>query len=235
MLEAAGLTHQGSVRKNNEDYFLILSDIGLYLVADGMGGAQAGEHASRLASETVAEFVRKAERRDAPALLDAFAEANRAVREAAVEPGFEGMGTTLVAALDNADALIIASVGDSRAYLLEDGEIRLVTADQTWIHEVGRPLGIDEEDLRNHPMRHVLTMAIGATAPLRSHHYRLQPKPGAQILLSSDGLHGVLSEEAIAEALNSEQSLSAKCHYLIEAAIREGGPDNITVVLLRVA
>jgi len=234
MIEAAGLTHQGSVRKNNEDYFLILADIGLYLVADGMGGAQAGEHASRLASETVAEFVRKAEHRDAPTLLDAFAEANRVVRAAADQPGFEGMGTTLVAALDTADALIIASVGDSRAYLLEAGEIRLVTADQTWVHEVGRPLGIEEEDLRNHPMRHVLTMAIGATAPLRSHQYRLQPTPGAQILLSSDGLHGVVSEETIAKALNSEQSLSAKCHYLIEAAIREGGPDNITVVLLRV-
>lgn len=234
MLEAAGLTHQGSVRQNNEDYFLILPGDGLYLVADGMGGAQAGEHASRLASETVAEFIRKAGHRDAPALLDAFAEANRKVREAAGEPGFEGMGTTLVAVLDTSDALIIASVGDSRAYLLDDGGLRLVTADQTWVHEVGRPLGIEEEGLLNHPMRHVLTMAIGATTPLRSHQYRLQPKPDAQILLSSDGLHGVVSEEIIAEALNSERSLPAKCHYLIEAAIREGGPDNITVVLLRV-
>ncbi len=235
MLEAAGLTHQGSVRRNNEDYFLILPDIGLYIVADGMGGAQAGEHASRLASETVSEFIRKAEPRDAPALLDAFAEANRAVREAAGQPGFEGMGTTLVAALDATDALIIASVGDSRAYLMEEDVFRLVTADQTWVHEVGRPLGIEEEDLRNHPMRHVLTMAIGAAAPLRSHQYRLQPKSGAQILLSSDGLHGVVNEEAISETLNSQRSLSDKCHYLVEAAIREGGPDNITVVLLRVA
>ena len=235
MLEAAGLTHQGSVRTNNEDYFLILPDLGLYLVADGMGGAQAGERASHLASETVAETFRQTAARDSATLLAAFNQAHRAVREAASsDPAMEGMGTTLVAALETGEEILIASVGDSRAYVAEDGVLRLATADQTWVHEVGRPLGIDEDGLRSHPMRHVLTMAIGAGAPLRVHQYSLAPKPGTQILLSTDGLHGVVGEEIIAETLNSGQSLAAKCHYLIEAAIRAGGPDNITVVLLRV-
>ncbi len=235
MLEAAGLSHQGSVRTNNEDYFLVLPDLGLYLVADGMGGAQAGERASRLASETVAEVFRQTAARDSATLLAAFNQAHRTVREAASsDPSMEGMGTTLVAALDAGEEILIASVGDSRAYVAEDGVLRLATADQTWVHEVGRPLGIDENGLRNHPMRHVLTMAVGAAAPLRTHQYALKPKPDAQILLSTDGLHGVVSDEIIAQALDSGQSLDAKCHFLIEAAIRAGGPDNVTVVLLRV-
>lgn len=235
MLEAAGLTHRGTVRQNNEDYYLTVPELGLYLVADGMGGAQAGEHASRLASETVAAFFRATGRRDAEALRESFAEANRVVKEAAAaDPRFEGMGTTLVALLEASDHVLIANVGDSRAYVFEDNELRLITKDQTWVEEVGRPLGIGDDDLRAHPMRHVLTMAIGANAPLKTHQYALQPKPGAQILLSSDGLHGVIGPEIITEALNSERTLDAKCHYLIEAALRASGPDNITTVLLRV-
>lgn len=234
MLEAAGMTHQGSVRKNNEDYYLIAPELGLYVVADGMGGARAGEHASRLAAQTVADFLRHSERKDAQALQSAVEEANRVVKAAAAQdPSLDGMGTTLVAALENEDRLLIVSVGDSRAYVFEDDVLHLITDDQTWIHEVGRPLGIAEADLRNHPMRHVLTMAIGANTPLKTHQYDVPLRPGTQVLLSSDGLHGVVPAEIIAEALNSERSLDAQCHYLVDAAVRAGGPDNITAVLLR--
>ena len=234
MLEAAGMTHQGSVRKNNEDYYLILAELGLYLVADGMGGARAGEQASHLAAETVADFLRHSDRQDAQALQAAVEEANRAVKAAAAQdPNLDGMGTTLVAALENKDRLQIISVGDSRAYVFENNQLRFVTDDQTWIHEVGRPLGIDEAELRNHPMRHVLTMAIGASSPLKTHQYDVPLRPGTRVLLSSDGLHGVVPAEIIAETLNSEQTLDAQCHYLIDTAVRAGGPDNITVVLLR--
>jgi PPM family protein phosphatase len=235
MLEAFGTSHQGSVRQNNEDYFLVLPELGLYLVADGMGGAQAGEHASRLACEVVAGAVRAADRREPESLQRAVLEANRAVQEAAAgNPGLEGMGTTLVAALETGRGLCLASVGDSRAYLFEDGALRLVTNDQTWVEEVGRPLGLQEAELRTHPMRHVLTMAIGASIPLKVHEYALSPRSGSQVLLSTDGLHGVVGRETIAEALSSGQTLEAKCHFLIDAAIRAGGPDNITTVLLRV-
>ena len=172
MLEAFQLSDMGCVRTNNEDYCQIEPELGLYVLADGMGGARAGERASKLAVETVAETVLLAQNRDSQALLAAMEEANRRVIEAAQgDPSLEGMGTTLVAALETGEELSIASVGDSRAYLLDDRGLRPITDDQTWVNEVGRPLGLDEESLRNHPMRHVLTMAIGAGAPLTVNCY----------------------------------------------------------------
>src|SRR5271166_2116189 len=172
MLEAFAMSDKGCVRSNNEDYCLVEPELGLYVLADGMGGAKAGERASRIAVDTVAEIVFMAQHRDSQVLIHAVEEANRRVLETAqTDPSLEGMGTTLVAALELEDNLSIASVGDSRAYLLDDSGLRILTDDQTWVNEVGRPLGLDEESLRNHPMRHVLTMAIGASAPLTINHY----------------------------------------------------------------
>jgi len=234
MLEAYGLSDLGNVRKNNEDYCLLAPELGLYIVADGMGGARAGEHASQLAAETVANHIWSAGSRDPETLVRAFEEANKAVKDAAAQDsGMEGMGTTLVAVLENEDETLIASVGDSRAYLFENGHLNPVTEDQTWVNEVGRRLGIDEETLKNHPLRHVLTMAIGVSSPLRIHSYKVHPNPQDCILLSSDGLHGVVTVEFMESVLKSEQTFEAKCHSLIDAAKKAGGPDNITVVLLR--
>ena len=135
-------------------------------------------------------------------LLKAVEEANRRVLEAAQsDSNLEGMGTTLVVALETEEGLFIASVGDSRAYLLDDGGFRAITDDQTWVNEVGRPLGLDEESLRNHPMRHVLTMAIGASAPLTVNYYCVPLKLGALVLIWSDGLHGVLDAAQIERIL----------------------------------
>ena len=152
MLEAFGKSDPGCVRTNNEDYYLLFRDRGLYLVADGMGGAQAGEHASKLAAETVAEFIWRNNRSDPDILPQAFAEANRRVMDAASnDAALEGMGTTLVAALERGQELLISSVGDSRAYIYEDGKLVVITEDQTWVHEVGRRLGLDEVTLKSHP------------------------------------------------------------------------------------
>jgi PPM family protein phosphatase len=138
-----------------------------------------------------------------------------------------------VAALEAGPEILIASVGDSRAYVYQGDELVGITEDQTWVHEVGRRLGIDEISLRSHPMRHVLTMAIGVSPELRVHSYALKPQAGAEVLLCSDGLHGVIDENVIAEALAGNGSLESKCRRLIEAARAAGGPDNITTVLLR--
>lgn len=233
MLEAFGLSDPGCVRQNNEDFYLI-SPTGAYIVADGMGGAQAGEHASRLAVETVASYLQRSTVHDAETLFQAFREANvRVMKEAASNPELEGMGTTLVAALESGPDLLVASVGDSRVYVYDGHELTSVTEDQTWVNEVGRRLGIDEAALKTHPMRHVLTMAIGVSPELRVHSYTLHPQPGQLILLSSDGLHGVIESSVIKEKLSGNGSLEAKCSRLIEAAKQAGGPDNITVVLLR--
>ena len=234
MLESFGLSDPGCVRQNNEDCYLVSPTTGLYLVADGMGGAQAGEHASKLAVDTVASFIQKSGEPDAEILFQAFREANlRVMTKAASDPTLEGMGTTLVAALESGRDLLIASVGDSRAYVYRDSELKGVTEDQTWVNEVGRRLGIDEASLKTHPMRHVLTMAIGVSPEVRVHSYTLQPHTGELILLSSDGLHGVVDQGVIADTLSGNGSLQAKCERLIEAAKQAGGPDNITVVLLR--
>ena len=235
MIQAFGASDPGCVRTNNEDYFLIAPSLGLYLVADGMGGAQAGEHASKLAAETTREMVEASHAHvDPETLVTAFEEANRRVMEqASQDAAMEGMGTTLVAALQLRNDLLIASVGDSRVYVYENGRLHVITEDQTWVNEVGRRLGLDEESLKTHPMRHVLTMAIGVSDDLRVHTYRLKPAPGTQILLCSDGLHGVATEEELAKILESPESLQDKCYSLIAAARQHGGPDNITAVLLQ--
>jgi protein phosphatase len=237
MVETCALSDRGCVRGNNEDCCLVDSGIGLYLLADGMGGAKAGERASRMAVDTVAEVIRQAGRRDSQVLLQAVEEANRRVVEAAHhDPTLEGMGTTLVAALEVEAALNIASVGDSRAYLLDDGGLRVITDDQTWVNEVGRPMGLDEESLRTHPWRHVLTMAIGASAPLTVNYYSVELTPGSLFLMCSDGLHGVLEPQELERILRCGRngvSLEESCRRLIEAAKEAGGPDNITAVLVR--
>jgi protein phosphatase len=236
MLEVFGITDAGCVRANNEDCYVIAEDIGLFLVADGMGGAQAGEYASRMAARSVTEQLRAAGERDRDLLVTAIRQANEAVmRAAAGDLHLEGMGTTIVAMLHHGGGRTwIANVGDSRAYLANGHGLREITEDQTWVNEVGRKLGIGEDALRVHPMRHVLTMAVGVSNPLRVNTYGLQLTPGAQVLLCSDGLHGVISDQAIGELLaDSRQDLQQKCKALIDAAREAGGPDNVTVVLLR--
>jgi len=237
MLEAFGASDPGCVRSNNDDYFLVDPTIGLYLVADGMGGAQAGEHASRLAAETIEQAVQQnGKAMDSESLVAAFIRANqRVMDEAARDPQMEGMGTTLVAAIENGGELVVASVGDSRVYTFENGTLQTVTEDQTWVNEVGRRLGIDEDNLKNHPMRHVLTMAIGVSDNLRVHTHRIIPSPGMLILLCSDGLHGVVSEDEMKKALSSQGSLESKSKDLIALARSRGGPDNISTVLWRAA
>ena len=241
MFEAYGASDVGCLRKNNEDCCLVAPELGLFLVADGMGGAQAGEVASKIAADTllheVPALTKEPERLDEESLSDLFHIANKKVREAAFsETGRQGMGTTLVAAVEKDGALIIASVGDSRGYIFKDGELQPVTEDQSWVNEVGRRLGMDEDQLKVHPMRHVLTMAIGASQDLRVNTYSIKVEPGQLVLLSSDGLHGVTPHQEIVEILAIDNtSLQQKCEALIASARGHGGPDNITVVVLRPA
>jgi protein phosphatase len=245
MLEASALTDPGKVRANNQDFFRIIPEIGLYLLADGMGGARGGERASQIAVEAVSEVLEKSQHRDASVLLAAVEEANRRVLEEAIQdPRLEGMGTTLVAALETRDnEVAIASVGDSRAWLLEHGTLRAITEDQTWVQEVGRPLGLDEASLKIHPMRHVLTMAVGVGTTVRIRYYGVALGPGDILMLSSDGLHGVVGREEMEGILSAPLNTSAtnsssaelddKCQRLITAANAAGSPDNVTVVLLQ--
>jgi protein phosphatase len=239
MLEAWGVSDSGCVRPNNEDWFVKDENSGIFILADGMGGANAGEYASRFSAEMLHEYLLNPANRDAPeALEQGFFEVNSAVRQAAgSNPDLEGMGTTLLVARAMRNIgegrVQISSVGDSRAYLCSNGTLSLLTEDQTWVAEVGARLGLSDEALKKHPMRHVLTMAVGSTEELRVFSRSVEMKRSDQLLLCSDGLHGVLNEKTLEETLHSEKTLHDKCHYLIEAAKSAGGPDNVTVVLIQ--
>jgi protein phosphatase len=235
MLEAHAVTDPGKVRTSNQDCFRIVPELGLFLLADGMGGAKGGERASQLTVDAVTDVISRTPQRDAATLLTAVEEANRLVHsEAAADPKLDGMGTTLVAVLETGENdLAIASVGDSRAYLMHAGCMKVVTQDQTWVQEVGRPLGLDEETLRRHPMRHVLTMAVGVGENVRVRYYAVQLDVGDMLMICSDGLHGVVAEDNVEDALNSEGTLDEKCRELIAAAHAAGSPDNVTVLLIR--
>jgi protein phosphatase len=237
MIEAFGLSDPGCLRANNEDYFINDSFRGLFIVADGMGGANAGEYASRLSAETLYEYLLSLDGATSlDKLEEGFHEANAAVKRASTgEPSLEGMGTTLVAArILNGWELQLASVGDSRAYQLSAEGFSVLTKDHTWVTEVGSRLGLSDEALRKHPMRHVLTMAIGVCDDVRVDVQTRSLSRGDQILLCSDGLHGVVEENTLESTLRTEKSLPEKAHYLIEAAREKGAPDNVTVVLIRV-
>lgn len=239
MRDWCALTNIGNVRPNNEDFHIVDPKLGLYILADGMGGAKGGERASQLAVETVARVCRQAPTLDPTTLLDSVEQANRAVwNESRTQSKLEGMGTTLVAALDLQDSFAIASVGDSRAYVFDGGGLRAVTEDQTWVQDVGRPLGLDEEALSRHPMRHVLTMALGVGENVDIRYYKVAVEPGSKLLISTDGLHGVVASSLIETILGEDGpgacTSDEKCHRLIDAARQAGGPDNITVILIHV-
>jgi serine/threonine protein phosphatase PrpC len=234
VIRCFGISDIGCARSSNEDAYIAEPDLGLFVVADGMGGAQAGEQASAIATRTIARYVRRAAPRRSPeSLLEAIQTANREIlRQASENPRFHGMGTTVVALLVSPPAAYIASVGDSRAYLFRGGELHRLTSDQTWVNEVGRSLGLTEEQIHSHPFRNVLTMAVGARERLEIHSHELRLEPGDILLLSSDGLHGVVPEVEIAATLAAADALEEKAASLIRVARAYGGPDNITALLV---
>lgn len=234
MIQCRGLSDVGCTRSSNEDAFALEPELGLFLVADGMGGAQAGERASAIAVETIVGSIREAApSRTSQDLVEAIRAANRDIlREAAANPDYQGMGTTVVAVLIDSPAAHVASVGDSRLYLWRGGQLRRITSDQTWVNEVGRNLGLTEEQIHSHPFRNVLTMAVGARERIEVRSYELLLEAGDLLLLSSDGLHGVIGETSLAEALVAPMSLTDRAATLVQMARDRGGPDNITAVLV---
>ena len=235
MIDCYGMSDVGLVRSHNEDSFVTNLEQGLFAVADGMGGAQAGETASRIAIETlVAEINQDGLDASAATLERAVALANENVRwEAEQNPEYEGMGTTVVAVLAHPGKLFLVNVGDSRCYLWTGGELFCVTTDDSWVNDVGRGLGLSEEQLRAHPYRNVLTKAVGAEENLKVAAQQIDFLPGDMLLLCSDGLHSVTGEEPILEVLARSGSLQLRCEALIEAALSKGAPDNITAVLVQ--
>ena len=259
MLRAYGLTDTGLVRRTNEDCFAIHEDLGLCVIADGMGGHNAGEVAARLAVDAVAHYVRErsaglsegsAAEPDVDAwpygydpvlsatgnlLRTAVHLANAKILEAAISSNrLAGMGTTIVAARAIAGRLSVAHVGDSRLYLLANRQLRQVTLDDSWMASMlEHDPGADPLLLQHHPLRNALTNVVGARARTEVHVVE-QPLAGGELmLLSTDGVHGVLDESRIERMMLEEDDPQAIARRLIKGALARGSRDNCTAVVAR--
>ncbi len=236
-LSAAARSDLGRRRPANEDTYAVAPELGLYLVADGMGGHRAGQVASGLAARTALATLRSLHdgRSGAVERLRACVTAANAeiLSSSRAKPELAGMGTTVVAMLADGARVALAHVGDSRAYLVRGAAIRRLTEDHTLVGELLRRGEISERAAASHPQRHVLLRALGVRRNVDPDMLELVPEPGDRYLLCSDGLTGHLADAEIAELVSDDSDLDAACERLIDLANRRGGDDNITVVLLR--
>lgn len=224
----------------NQDY-IFTSDIpvgplpNLYIVADGMGGHNAGEYASRYTVDTVAEKIMESKEKDPARILDsAVKAANRQLREiAAKDPALYGMGTTFVAACVNGNRLLCANVGDSRLYVLRAPDrIRQVTVDHSYVEELVQAGRIDRETARTLPDKNIITRAVGAEEGLTVDFFRMELREGDLLLLCSDGLTNMVPDDRIAGIVLSRRSLEEAADRLVCEANMAGGKDNISAILV---
>jgi serine/threonine protein phosphatase PrpC len=253
MLTAFGLSHIGLVRKTNEDSFFWDPDLGLFIVADGMGGHNAGEVASQLAVEAIRGFFARTARDEdvtwpfgidpqislgANRLKTSIKLANRRVfRLSESRDALAGMGTTVVVVLVEGDHLVYSGVGDSRIYSYLDGRLTQMTNDDSWLVTVLQESGLDELNLTSHPMRNLLTNVVGAKEDIEFEVFERSIERGEVLLLSSDGLHGCVAHAAIQAAIHDvveiRSSLNEAASRLVDHALDSGGRDNVTVLLVQ--
>lgn len=237
ILRAAASSDVGLRRKVNEDRYAVSPELGLYLVADGMGGHTAGQVASELAARAALEAI-QAQAGVATSLAEklryAVAAANHAIVSLAIErPEYSGMGTTFVSILAGGGRAALAHVGDSRAYLVRGGRIRQLTDDHSIVGELLRRREISENDARAHPHRHVLTRALGVRRTIEADLAELTLAEGDIFVLCSDGLTNLAEDHEIAKVVTDGPSLQESSDRLIDLANGRGGDDNTTVVLVQ--
>jgi protein phosphatase len=238
-LEAFGLSDVGLQRTTNEDAYAVVPHLGFYAVADGVGGAAAGDVASRMAIDVVVGVIEAAatssDGLSASVLLRAVQDANTAVcAAAALDPTRAGMGTTFTGLLVLKDRVFIVHVGDSRAYLLRGGRLHRLTEDHTLVNAYVQNGVMTTEQAATSPMRNIILRAIGPDETVNPDARALTIQRGDTLLLASDGLHGVVEDADIAATLVHERELTRATTRLVERANDAGGPDNITVVILRI-
>jgi protein phosphatase len=248
-LSAHGLTHVGRQRQHNEDAFLVESGAKLFLVADGMGGHAAGEIASRIAVDSISEFILHTKEDDGTwphaydehytrttnRLMAALRMANQRVLEAMKKDArLRGMGTTVVACMADDEKMSVAHVGDSRAYLVREGQLSRITNDHSWVFEQVQAGMLTEAEAEKHPLRNVITRALGGALQVTPDASEISAQKGDVFLLCSDGLTGMVPETEILRVVTANASdLQKACQQLIDAANERGGLDNVTAVLVR--
>lgn len=241
-MKAWGLTDVGMVREVNQDTFRAeldpQSDRGLFLVCDGMGGANAGEVASGMAADALLQAMGDLWRTGRPdglkkRLRQAYDQVNQAVYDAAQDnEDYSGMGTTMVCALCGENQALVGNVGDSRAYVLDDAGLRQVTEDHSLVTELMKRGNLTLEEARRHPSRNVITRAIGADATVQCDLFVEKLKPGQFLLLCSDGLIREVAEPEIYYEVFQSGKPEGACQRLVDMAKSRGARDNVTVVLI---
>ena len=239
-MESYCQTDVGLKRNNNQDFVYASNHnvgtlAGLLIVADGMGGQAAGDLASRLCVETMVDSIQASSKTGAVRVLsEAIRNANTAVTsKASSDPALDGMGTTLVAAVPENGSLIVANVGDSRMYLLDDDRIEQITHDHSLGEEMVRAGKLKREQARNHPKKNIITRAIGEPGDPEIDFFDVALNRGDIALLCSDGLSNMVEDEQIFRIVRNSGSLQEAGGRLVDAANRAGGRDNISVVLAK--
>jgi serine/threonine protein phosphatase PrpC len=231
--DSAGLTNAGRKRRRNEDSFVI--EPPLFAVADGMGGAQAGEVASRLAAAAFREFHQADELVPSERVVAIIQEANRRIHERArSDREVSGMGTTITAALLAEDEVTIGHVGDSRAYLLRAGRLEQLTEDHSLVADLVRSGRLSPAEAETHPQRSVITRALGTDPEVDVDAFSVAAAPGDVFLLCSDGLTTMVDDEEIRAQIEQAKDLEQAVKALVKTANRHGGEDNVTVILFAV-
>lgn len=238
-------------REGNEDAYCVREDLGLYLVADGMGGHAAGEVASKLAAEVIEGVIRDTRNADVSStwptpfdinlsingnrLKTAFSMANRRLTAAMEnDAGLHGMATTVAAVLIAGTKCTVGHIGDSRVYRQRDGELSTLTEDHSWVNEQVRAGRLTDDDARRHPWRNVVTRAITGGDDPSPDIQEIELRAGDRILICSDGLSSVVPKDQIHSLIKAGSPAAAVSAALIDAANEAGGPDNITVVIIDV-
>lgn len=237
-MKTFSITDIGLHRSMNQDA-MFTSEIpvgnlpNLFLVADGMGGHNAGEYASSHAVKTIVDVAEKSRETDVTMILkDAIIQANKALIEKAKEDvSMKGMGTTIVAAVIDKERLFAANVGDSRLYIV-DQEIRQVTRDHSLVQEMVRLGELDKETAREHPDKNIITRAVGAVPEIEIDFFEAGLKESDEVLLCSDGLTNMIEDEDIRRIMKSQRDIAEQAEKLVETANANGGKDNITVVVI---
>lgn len=240
-MRSYGKSDIGCVRTENQDtIFYTDQPIGmlrnLYIVADGMGGHNAGAYASRYVTDKLVENARKSTGWDVVAFLkNVLQQLNYdLLQKGRAEAEYSGMGTTTVAASEKDGTLYVVNVGDSRLYLIRNHEIKQITVDHSYVQELITAGVIKKEEGINHPNRNVITRAVGAPQSLDVDNFILPLEEDDYVLLCSDGLHGMLSDEEILQLVTDDtNNLEEKTDLLIDRAKKKGGKDNIAVILIQ--
>jgi serine/threonine protein phosphatase PrpC len=230
-----GATDTGRRRTNNEDAWQVEESLNAAILADGMGGENCGEVGSAVTVQAIADYLKNPEEGLTMEEIakEAIRSANRRVLDTAGQRHeCDGMGSTVVLVLWRLPEVVIANVGDSRAYLFRSRELTQLSYDQNFANELRHQLGLSEERVRTMPNRNVLTMAVGTYEHVLIRIHSLTLEPGDQLLLCSDGLHGPVDHGTISQILGEQSSLQEKVDRLIQCANLNGGPDNVTAVLL---